>query len=248
MKKQMESDTPRLNKYLVLCGLGSRRSVENFILNGDIRVNGKTVKDLSTRIHPDNDTVTFKGQILKPLEKYEYLMLNKPRGYITSRSDEMNRPIVMNLLPERYEQEGVVPVGRLDRDTEGLLILTNDGQLTYRLTHPRFKVEKTYLVTLDSPLLDEHKRRIEKGINLYGKKTEPAVINYTQNAKNMFSMTITEGRKRHIRLSFKIFGYKVISLKRIHYGPLSLGRLPSGSYRTLKPAEVKRLKKLFTNS
>ncbi len=244
----MDKETPRLNKFLVLCGLGSRRRVEDFILNGDIRVNGKIVKDLSTRIQPENDTVIFKGKILKTVEKYEYLMLNKPRGYITSRSDEKNRPIVMNLLPERYETEGVVPVGRLDRDTEGLLILTNDGQLTYRLTHPRFKVEKTYLVTLDSPLLEEHKRRVEKGINLYGKKTEPAIINYTQNAKNVFSMIITEGRKRHIRLSFKIFGYKVISLKRIRYGPLSLGRLPSGSYRTLKSSEVKRLKKLFTNS
>jgi len=244
----MTKELLRLNKYLVLCGLGSRRNVEQFILNGEIRINGKTVKDLSTRIDPETDHVTWKGKELRPIEKYVYLLLNKPRGYITSRSDERKRPIVMDLVPERYEAEGVVPVGRLDKDTEGLLLLTNDGQLTYHLTHPRFRVEKTYLVTLDSNLADEHKHRVEHGINLYGKKTAPAVINFTENSRHMFFITITEGKKRQVRLSFKIFGYRVIALKRVQYGPLSLGRLPSGSYRSLKPAEVRKLKKLFANS
>lgn len=244
----MTKELLRLNKYLVLCGLGSRRNVEKFIINGEIRVNGRVVTDLSTKIDPETDQVSWKGKGLQPVDQYVYLLMNKPRGYITSRSDERNRPIVMNLVPERYEAEGVVPVGRLDKDTEGLLLLTNDGQLTYRLTHPRFKVEKTYLVTLDSDLKDEHKLKVENGVNLYGKKTEQAIINFTENSRHMFFITITEGRKRQVRLSFKIFGYRVIALKRVKYGPLSLGRLPSGSYRQLKPAEVRKLKKLFANS
>jgi len=141
----------RLNKYLTLCGLGSRRKVEDLITEGRIKINGKTVKDLATIVETGSHVVKFDNQIVEPLDKVYYLMLNKPRGYITTLSDEKGRPTVMSLIPERFIRAGVVPVGRLDRDSEGLLLFTNDGDLSHLLTSPSFKVKKEYLVELDRP-------------------------------------------------------------------------------------------------
>jgi 16S rRNA U516 pseudouridylate synthase RsuA-like enzyme len=128
----------RINKYLSLCGLGSRRKVEELVEKGRIRVNGDVVRDLSCRIDPDTDTVELDGAALN-LQRYYYIMLNKPKGYITSVSDELGRAVVMNLIPEKYRRAGVVPVGRLDKDSEGLLLLTNDGDIAYRLTPPALR-------------------------------------------------------------------------------------------------------------
>ncbi len=157
--------------------------------------------------------------------------------------DEKGRPTVMDLVPERYKNASVFPVGRLDKDTEGLLLITNDGDFAYYLTHPKFGAAKEYLIELDNPLDEKHKIKIEKGIFLEGKKTNPAKIEFYSKYRNFLKMIISEGKKRQIRLTFKKFSYSVKKLKRISFGPLKLGRLESGSYRILKRNELKILNK-----
>jgi len=233
----------RLNKYLTLCGLGSRRKVEDLITEGRIKINGKTVKDLATIVETGSHVVKFDNQIVEPLDKVYYLMLNKPRGYITTLSDEKGRPTVMSLIPERFIRAGVVPVGRLDRDSEGLLLFTNDGDLSHLLTSPSFKVKKEYLVELDRPAQEEDLRRIEKGffVHQIKAKTRPAVLKVADKAGMFVKVLISEGKKRQIRYSFKNLGYNVLKLKRTGYGPLSLGRLNKGEHRLLKTSELKAL-------
>lgn len=235
----------RINKYLTLCGLGSRRKVESLILAGEIRVNGSIVKDLSTVIDTESDTVKYLGETLKTINTNYYLMLNKPKGYITTLSDEKGRPTVMSLLPEKFKRSGVVPVGRLDKDTEGLLLFTNDGEFAHKLTGPSFKVKKEYLVELDKPLEEPDRQTIEKGyfVHQIKAKTRPATVSVEGKSRLFVKVLIIEGKKRQIRYSFQNLGYKVLKLKRTGYGPLSLGRLNKGDHRLLKTAEVKLLKK-----
>jgi len=240
----------RINKYLTLCGLGSRRKVEELILAGDVRVNGTVVRDLSTIIDSETDTVKYMGEKLKTIKTSYYLMVNKPKGYITTLSDEKGRITVMTLIPEKYKRSGVVPVGRLDKDTEGLLLFTNDGDLAHKLTGPSFKVKKEYLVQLDKPLEEQDRITIEKGyfVHQIKTKTKPAIISVTERSRMYVKVLIVEGKKRQIRYSFKNLGYNVLKLKRTGYGPLSLGRLTKGDYRDLKAAEVKLLKKSISES
>lgn len=232
----------RINKYLSLCGLGSRRKTEEIIKKGHIYVNGMPMTNLSYQVNIDNDTVMYKGQVLLPVETYHYLLLNKPKGYVTTTKDERNRPTVLHLIPEDYRREGTFPVGRLDKDTEGLLLFTNDGELAYKLTHPRFKVPKTYQVMLDRPLRDDHKITIEHGIELYGSQTLPATINFVNDEWTIVTITVTEGKKRQVRMMFSILGYEVTGLIRIQYGPIRLGNLPTGKYRILSKQEIEKLK------
>lgn len=233
----------RLNKYLSLCGLGSRRKVESLILEGRIKINGRVVKELATIIDSDNAEIKCDNQVIAPLERTYYLMLNKPRGYITTLSDEKGRATVMSLIPEKFIRAGVVPVGRLDKDSEGLLLFTNDGELSHLLTSPSFKVKKEYLVELDKPAVDEDLRRIEKGffVHQIKAKTKPAVITVSDKSRLFVKVIIAEGKKRQIRYSFKNLGYNVLKLKRTGYGPLSLGRLNKGEHRLLKTSEVRLL-------
>ena len=153
----------RLNKFLARCGLGSRRKVESLITGGRIAINGRRVIDLVTTVRPE-DRVTIDGKPIARNTHDYYLILNKPRGYLTTVSDEKNRPTVMGLLPERFQRFGVYPVGRLDKDTEGLLLLTNDGDLAYRLTKPRFNIAKTYLVEIDRFLEEDDMKKIRSGV------------------------------------------------------------------------------------
>jgi len=232
----------RINKYLSLCGLGSRRKTEEIIRKGHIYINGILTTDLSYQVDINNDTVMYRGQVLLPVQSYHYLMLNKPRGYVTTTKDERNRPTVLQLIPQQFREEGTFPVGRLDKDTEGLLLFTNDGDLAYKLTHPRFKVPKTYQVTLDRPLRDDHKMAIEHGIELYGSQTLPATIVPVNDEWTIVTITITEGKKRQVRMMFSMLGYEVTSLIRIQYGPVTLGNLPTGKYRVLSKQEIEKLK------
>ncbi len=235
----------RLNKYLTLCGLGSRRKVEELIISGAIEINGSVVTNLATVIDSETDRVSCNGESLNAIEKKYYLILNKPRGYVTTLRDEKGRTTVMDLIPERFAKAGVMPVGRLDMDTEGLLILTNDGDLAYRLTRPSFKVTKEYIVDLDKPIEEIDRQRIEKGFYVHQIKVKTGAASVTVLGKSGYTvkMIISEGKKRQIRYSFKNLGYKVVKLKRIAYGPLTLGRLNRGEYRMLKEAEVKQLRK-----
>ena len=236
----------RINKYLTLCGLGSRRKVEDYILKNKIKINGKVINSLSSIVDADKDRVEFNNYILKINNVKYFLILNKPKGYITSTKDERGRPTVMDLVPERFKKAMVTPVGRLDKDSEGLLLLTNDGDLANKLTHPKYGITKEYIVELNKDLKEEDKAKMEKGVFLYGEKTNPAVIENQNNSAKIIKVTIAEGKKRHIRITFGLFSYKVKKLKRIAFGPLKLKNLYSGSYRMLKDFEVQKLRKALS--
>lgn len=239
------SNKIRINKYLSSCGLGSRRKVEEFILDSKIKINGKTVHSLSELVDTDNDIVEYNNRIISAISAKYYLILNKPKGYITTVNDERGRPTVMDLIPGEFKNVKVNPVGRLDMDSEGLLLLTNDGDAAYKLTHPRFQITKEYIVELDVPLKQEDRIKIEKGIILYGMKTNPAKIVILDRKKKTVKITLTEGKKRHIRITFSKLSYKVRSLKRISYGPIRLANLKAGSCRKLNKIEIEKLKELF---
>lgn len=234
----------RINKYLALCGLGSRRKVEEIILQRRITVNGVETFDLACQIDTDRDEVCLDGKRVIPYDRFYYLILNKPKGYITTLQDEQGRPIVMDLIMEKYIRAGVFPVGRLDKDSEGLLILTNDGELANVLTHPNFSVPKEYFVELNKPLDQKIKERIERGVMLYSRKTKPAEIQYLDQSGKQIRMTISEGKKRQIRVIFQNFHYRVKKLKRTAYGPLKLTGIPSGTFRLMRPREISALKKM----
>lgn len=236
------SELVRINKYLVSCGLGSRRKVEELINIGKIKVNGKITYDLTTQINPDTDEVMFNNSKLKQQERLVYVLMNKPKGYITTKSDEQNRTTVMDIIPSKYKRLGVFPVGRLDKDTEGLLLFTNDGELANHLMHPRYQVPKTYEVRISRPLFVKDRIAIERGIMLDGEKTRPAKIVMLDESNKYLHMTIAEGKKRQIRLTFQSMEYYVKKLKRITLGPLSIGSLPTGEVRLLRSGEVKALK------
>lgn len=234
----------RINKYLTLCGLGSRRKVEELVTSGEIKINGRVTRDLSTIVDADADAVLYNGEQLRTIKTAYYLMLNKPKGYITTASDEKGRVTVMNLLPEKFLRSGVMPVGRLDKDTEGLLLFTNDGDLAHKLTGPSFKVKKEYIVQIDKPLEEIDRKRIEKGffVHQVKAKIKPATVTVIEKSGMFVKVLIVEGKKRQIRYSFKNLGYNVLKLKRTGYGPLSLGRLNKGDHRLLKTSEVRLLK------
>ena len=233
----------RINKYLSLCGLGSRRKVEDYISSGRIKINGRVNKTLHSLVDTEADAVLFDNKKISPIRERFYIILNKPRGYITSLSDDRGRAVVMDLLPDRYKKASVFPVGRLDLDTEGLLLLTNDGDLAYSLTHPKFGVKKEYIVQLDRPLKVQDKLRIETGVTIDGVKTNPAKIELSENSSKNLKIIIAEGKKRQIRLTFKSLDYKVKYLKRVAFGPLRLGSLKKGEYRNLYDREIQSLKK-----
>ncbi|MCP4135610.1 MAG: rRNA pseudouridine synthase [bacterium] len=241
----------RLNKFLAQTGLGSRRKVEEYITGGRISINNRSTRDLATTVDPENDLIELDGKKIKASGQFYYLLLHKPKGYVTTLKDEKGRPIVMNFIPEKFKRVGVFPVGRLDKDTEGLLLLTNDGDLAHKLTHPKFKVEKEYLVEIDKPLEEQEKSKIERGIFIHQLKirTRPAKVDFVNSiSKKLVKITISEGKKRQIRYTFLNLGYKVQKLKRIAYGPLTLKGINKGSFRQLKQKEINALKDLVKSS
>jgi 23S rRNA pseudouridine2605 synthase len=235
----------RLNKYLSQSGLGSRRSVEELISSGRIAINGKKVTAMGTLVEP-GDRVTMDGSPVRHLDLRYYLILHKPRGYVTTVSDERNRLTVMDLIPEKYRRAGVFPVGRLDRDTSGLLLFTNDGDLAFRLTKPHFHITKEYLVEIDRPLEEADRIKISKGVYLHQLelKTRPAQVDCVDGSCLRIRVVLTEGKNRQIRYTFLNFGYKVRSLERTAYGTLTLRRLKKSGHRDLTDAEVRSLKKM----
>lgn len=239
-----EKSNIRINKYLSLCGLGSRRKVEELILGGKIKLNGLTVNDLSTAVDASKDIVEFNGKKLCKTTKPIYLVLNKPKGFITSFSDEMDRSTVMDLIPDEYKSERLFPVGRLDKDSEGLLLFTNDGDMAYKLSHPKFGVPKEYIVVINKPLSDIDKSKLERGVILYGRKTAHAIVTILDNKKTHLKIEIHEGKKRQIRESLKTLGYHAKKLKRISYGTIKLGELRSAHMRFLKTSEINSLKEI----
>lgn len=232
----------RLQKYLALCNVASRRASEEIILQGRVRINGKKCTTLGTKVS-DGDEVSVDGEIISQEAKKYYIMLNKPIGYVTTVSDEQGRATVMELVSDISKR--VYPVGRLDINTEGLLLMTNDGDFTYKITHPKHKLDKTYEVWVSGKAEQNALKKLERGVIIDGKKTSPAkvdVIDYTK-ASALLSVTIHEGRNRQVRKMCASVGFKVMNLKRVSEGGLSLGNLPLGKWRHLTDAEVKLILK-----
>ncbi len=233
----------RLNKFLAKAGITSRRGGDLLIEQGRIAVNGVMVNQLGSVIDEESDQISFDGKPVTISKEYFYLLLNKPTGYLVTCKDNFNRPIIIDLVG-KYKKI-VKPVGRLDFDTSGLIILTNDGELAFRLSHPRFEIDKKYQLKCDGYLTDESKKKLETGLELADGMTSPAVIELTSRSKNYskFHITIHEGRKRQIRRMCKAIGLTVVTLKRILIGSLELGDLKSGHYRLLTEKEIAELKK-----
>jgi len=227
----------RINKFLADAGICSRRNAEKLISEGRVSVNKKVVRDLARKIDVENDKVVFDGQPVKSRNKYLYILLNKPVGYITSCKHKGEKTVLdLVRTPAR-----VFPVGRLDKDSCGLVFLTNDGDLAYKLSHPKFTHSKEYIVDLDSPLDQESLIRISKGILLDGKRTLPMKVSRISGKR--FKFVLREGKNRQIRRICLRFGAKVKSLKRVRIENLKLGTLKQGEYKPVSPAALKELKK-----
>lgn len=231
----------RLQKYLAHCGIASRRKCEEFIQAGRVKVDGDTVDHPGVKIIPGRHKITFDGQPVTLSNTYEYYLLNKPAGYVTTLSDPQGRPVVRSLLKDINSR--LFPVGRLDLDTEGALILTNDGQFAQKVQHPSFETNKTYEAVIRGHIKQKTIGLLEKGIMLEKKITAPAKIQVLdRKGKNStIRITIHEGRKRQVRKMFGTVGHPVIHLKRIAYGRLQLGSLPPGHYRKLDRKELKKV-------
>lgn len=229
----------RLNKYIANAGVCSRREADKLIEAGAVTVNGVVVTELGTKILP-TDEVRYGDQVLQR-EKPVYILLNKPKDYITTTSDEFNRKNVMNLLTGACEQR-VYPVGRLDRNTTGLLLITNDGELAKKLTHPRYGVKKIYHVELDRNLSGEDFSKIITGLELNDGFIAPDELAYVGDTKREIGITLHSGKNRIVRRIFEHLGYDVIKLDRVYYAGLTKKDLPRGHWRFLKPEEVNILK------
>lgn len=233
----------RLNKYLALAGVASRREADRMISEGRVSINGEMVDVLGSQVDEEKDKIEVDGKSVKRLKSEVYLMLNKPPGYLVTAKDPFQRPTIMELLPKMKNR--VFPVGRLDFDSEGLVLLTDDGELAYRLMHPSFQVTKEYRVRV-TPKPDRSKlATLERGISLDGKKTAPAKFRIlsTTVKGTLLLARLQEGRKRELRRMFEYMGFKVLALKRVKLGSLHLGHLKKGEWRYLSREEIVRLKK-----
>lgn len=226
----------RLNRYLARSGIASRRAVEEIILADRVTVNGAVCAELSRQVAP-TDSVKVDGKLVRPTEPI-YVLLNKPVDYVTTRSDDRSRPTIYQLLPKNLHQ--LAHVGRLDIDSEGLLILTNDGDLTLHLTHPRYKVSKEYLVTLDREFAMADVPKVKRGV--YLAEGRARFDSLTKLNSRQVRVILTQGLTRQVRRVFAAIGYKVRRLQRTRIGPLFDTALKPGEYRLLRPAEVAKLR------
>ncbi|MFA5055154.1 MAG: pseudouridine synthase [Dehalococcoidia bacterium] len=238
-----ETSSISLLKALTEAGAGPRRRMADAIMRGSVRVNGAVVSDLRHAVDIDNDRITVDGQKVDiKSRQLIYLMLNKPAGVLSTVRDERGRKTVIDILPVKYRRLGLHPVGRLDKDSTGLLLMTNDGEFTYRLTHPKFEKEKEYLLQIGAILKPHEVRALEKGIELEDGMTRGAVVRSIKSTPPFnYSITLHEGRKRQVRRMFASLGYRVIALKRVREGSVALGELGEGCVRELSVEEVGRL-------
>nr|WP_317368675.1 pseudouridine synthase [uncultured Tyzzerella sp.] len=233
----------RLQKFLADSGICSRRKAEEHILAGDVLVNNKIVTELGLKVDEKRDKVYFKNKPVKIEQKKVYIMLNKPEGCVTTSKEQFDRKTVFDYINIK---ERVVPVGRLDYDTSGLLILTNDGDLTYKLTHPKHSIKKVYIAKVYGIPNKEKLERFKNGLIIDDYKTAPASIQILEkdNKYSTLRITITEGKNRQVRKMCDAIGHKVISLKRIEIDKISIGNLKIGEYRYLTNEEISYLKKI----
>jgi 23S rRNA pseudouridine2605 synthase len=233
----------RLQKILSRAGVASRREAEGMITAGRVAVNGAVVTELGSKADPDRDRITLDGRPVRLAEERLYILLNKPAGYVTTMKDPQGRPIVTSLL--KGVKERVFPVGRLDYNTEGLLLLTSDGEWANTLAHPRHEVDKEYLVRVRGAVSPEQVRRLAEGVELEEGRTAPGRVQVVRESENntWLSVTIHEGRYRQVRRMCEAVSLSVVRLKRVRYGSLELGMLRTGEHRFLTAEEVARLRR-----
>jgi 23S rRNA pseudouridine2605 synthase len=238
----------RIQKIISMAGIASRRKAEELMRAGAVTVNGRVVRELGSKADPEQDHIKVSGKLINPKQAKVYLMLNKPREVVTTLSDPMGRMTVKELL--RGVRARVYPVGRLDYDSEGLLLLTNDGDMVQRLLHPSFEVPKTYEVKVKGILTDQEILEISRGVVLSDGRTLPCRIRKIKKTEknSWLEMTIHEGRNRQIRRMLEKIDHPVLKLKRIRMATLELGALPIGGYRYLTAGEIRSLKVLCARS
>lgn len=232
----------RLQKYLAECGIASRRKCEEYIIQGKVQVNGKTITELGVKVNPEKDKITFDGKNVKQEERKVYILLNKPIGYVTTSDEQFGRDKVLDLVKVR---ERVVPVGRLDMYTSGALILTNDGDFVYKVTHPKHEITKTYTVTVKGIIKNEEVEQLRKGVKIDDYTTRPAKVKIlkTDEEKDIsrLEITIHEGKNRQVRRMCESVGRRVIALHRSKIGNIGVKDIELGKWRYLKDFEVKTL-------
>ncbi len=233
----------RINKYLADCGVASRRKCDELIAQGKVKVNGKVTRELGLDIKP-TDVVLFENRVVRPNARRVYYKLHKPKGYVTTASDEKGRKTVVELM--RKVQERVYPIGRLDYDTEGLLILTNDGDITNILTHPKNMVKKTYIASIEGEITPQEIKQITKGVDIGGYTTQPcsAQILDKDDKFTRVEIIISEGKNHQVKKMFEAVGKNVAFLKRTSIGEIKLGGLSRGEYKALTTKEIAYLKSL----
>ncbi len=234
----------RINKFLASCGVSSRRKAEQLIIDGLVKVNGIVITNLATNIDTEKDNVTLNNQKLTLPEQNVYYMLNKPKGYVTTMSDDRERKSIIDLINNIDNR--VFPIGRLDYESEGLILLTNDGDLTYKLTHPKYEIQKKYIVKIEGSIKESELAVLRAGVVIEGiryAKCKVKLLNFENNISKL-EVILTEGKNREIRKMFEAINREVIFLKRIEMAGIKLGGLSRGEVRKLKPFEIDYLKKL----
>lgn len=230
----MKGEFMRINKYIAACGVCSRRKAEEYILSGRVRINDMVVSILSADVK-ENDEVFLDEKKIELESKYVYLMLNKPRGYVTTNNEQFGRKCTLDLIKENVR---VYPIGRLDMDTEGLLLFTNDGEFANMLTHPKNKIEKTYIVTTNTFVTNENVDTLKKGVDIGGYVTKEAKVKKIGEKK--IKIIISEGKNRQVRKMCSAVGLEVVNLKRVQISSLKLGNLACGKYRYLTKDEIRK--------
>lgn len=237
-----ENMEERLQKYLANCGIASRRKCEEYILQGKVKVNGETVTELGTKINPEKDVIEFEKQKVRENTKHVYILLNKPIGYVTTADDQFGRDTVLDLVKVR---ERIVPVGRLDMYTSGALILTNDGDFVYKVTHPKHEIKKTYTVTVKGIVQNSEVEKLRQGVQIEDYTTKPAKVKIlktdTEKDISRLEITIHEGKNRQVRKMCEAIGRKVLALHRSKIGSIDVKDLELGKWRYLRPKEVEQL-------
>ncbi len=231
----------RINKYIAQAGVASRRKADELVANGNVKVNGLTLKEAGYDV-VQGDVVEVNGRRIEPEDKKVYILLHKPVGYVTTVSDDKDRPTVMDLV--RDVDARIFPVGRLDYNTSGMLIMTNDGDFAYRLTHPKHEMPKTYRARVAGVLSDEKCAKLRKGVDIGGFVTSKAKVQIIRGVQRqtVVDITIHEGKNRQVRKMFKVIGNPVQELSRIAIGEIKLGRLSEGHYRKLTREEIEHLR------
>jgi len=239
---RVQTVTMRLQKLLARAGVASRRGSEDLMTAGRVRVNGAVVTELGAKVDPDADVVTVDGRTVTLGQRSVYIALNKPEGVVTTMSDPQGRTTVASLVPVK-QHPGLFPVGRLDFDSAGLLLFTTDGELSHRLLHPRWKVDKTYRALVDGRVTESELDRLRDGVSLDDGRTAPALATTLRvGATSYCEITVREGRKRQVRRMFSAIGHPVLELQRVSFGPVPLGDLPKAGWRYLTDDEVAALK------